>query len=280
MEMNSVQPEGNEPESQGADSQISDPSLYPNLESVPADYRQHIDPILKELQTNVGKKFEEHANYRKQWEPYEELGLNDYDPESIQALLQLGEIMSDQDQFKDWWSQVGNELGFMPEDEYDEDDEDYEDDEYEDSNDELSSDGIQEIINEQLQQALAPLYQDRQQQEFDQGVEQIGQELDKQMAELRDNFEAETGQELKPEIEQHIWKTALAYEEEGPQAIQKAWDEVMGIVGDAKSELFAAADNQPAKPEGPGRANTSPEPITSFDDASAVAKERIKSGNY
>src|SRR5690348_1522725 len=101
-----VQPNSSEDEGQGASSEL-DPGLFPGIEDVPSEYRQHLDPILKEVNTNANKRISEVNEKLKAWEPYEQLGIRDaVDPETMEGLLGLLEIMGqaeeDPTSFKNW----------------------------------------------------------------------------------------------------------------------------------------------------------------------------------
>jgi hypothetical protein len=45
------------------------------------------------------------------WEPYEQLGVNEIEPSELQELLRFREIIQDEDQFREWYNNVGELLG-------------------------------------------------------------------------------------------------------------------------------------------------------------------------
>jgi hypothetical protein len=104
-----VQPDGGEggagPEANGSN------ELF-DLNSVPEELRQYVDPIVKQIQGNVTQRFQEHADFRKQWEPLSQIeGLQDTPPERLQDLLQFNQIASDPEQFDGWMVQYLQALG-------------------------------------------------------------------------------------------------------------------------------------------------------------------------
>ena len=272
MEASGEQPgayEGEEAsDSQDADSQFSDPSLIPNYDHVPAEYRQHLDPIIKEMSSNVGKKLEDNANYRKQWEPYEELGITDYEPETVNDLLGLLQLMNDPDQFKQWYDAVGEQYGFadsrggVNEDEFD--------DEYDGELDEeaLSPEEFQAAIDSRVEEALSPFMQQQEQMEEQQALAEADNTIDEQLNAIREQFG-----DFDDETERDICKLALAYD--GENAIEKGFEDYRRIVGDAQNDLFSKAEGQPETPEGEGMANTTAERPTTMKDAEALARERL-----
>lgn len=253
-------------ESQDTNSQISDPNLIPNYDSVPNEYRQHLDPIIKQMQSNIGKKFEEHANYRKQFEPYEQLGITEVEPETLGDLLQLLEVMNNEEQFKEWYDAVGQQYGWNSQDdaEYEDDDFDVEDEES------FNPEMLQNLINQTVEQAIAPYQQVLQEQEQQTQLQNADAEIGKQLDALRE----EHG-DFDQEAEAYICKLALAHGDD-PEALQKGFQDYQQLVGKGESELFDATNNAPSRPEGEGVANTSVKSPTTMKEAEALALERLE----
>jgi len=273
MESSNVQPAdtgGNgAAEGQGEGTGL-DAGLYPGIEQVPAEYRQHVDPILKEVESNLGKKLQEHAEFRKQWEPYSETGINELDPETVQDLVTLVDIMNDEEQFPEWWRTVGQEMGFLdslreelaPEDDFD-DDLDIDDEGL--SEEELAA-RFEEMLEQKLGERLEPILSKEQERE----QEQMLQQADEQIQEQIDALKEEHGEF----DEDAVYKLALAYD--GPDALKQGFEEYQRIVSGAENGLLKDKTGQPPKPEGEGPADTSPKKITDFKDATAAAAERIR----
>lgn len=275
MEAGSVQPASTEPGTtgsveSGADSQGTTDGLFPSLDQIPSETRAHLEPVIREMQSNVGKKLEEHADYRKAWEPYEQLGINNVEPETMQQLMGLLDIMSEgkEEEFKNWWETVGNELDLFSSEEGDPDDPLYD----EGGDDEGA--GIEEltgVFNQLLDERLSPILQDYQQRQEQDQVTEADNMIDEQM----NSIEEEHG-ELTEKAKAAVYKLAIAHAENDPQtAVQKAYDEFTDIIGDETESLFKSREEQPARPEGSGPANTTPDKITKFEDATAAAKARL-----
>jgi hypothetical protein len=83
-----------------ADSSLG--GLY-DLGSVPEELRGYVEDVAKQIQGNVTRRFQEHADFRKTWEPFSQVeGLTDLPPDELQELVQFRDIASDPAQFDDW----------------------------------------------------------------------------------------------------------------------------------------------------------------------------------
>lgn len=254
----------------GGDGSALDEGLFPGIDKVPAEYRQYVDPILQEVQKNANSKISELSEANKAWEPYEQLGVNKVDPEVMEGMLGLLDLMSkaeeDPSGFQEWWSEVGNQYGFAGEGEGGEGDEDlFEEGEAAG----LTAEDIASVVSEQVQGMLSPFLEQQQQQEQQALLQEADQTIDKQIADLKQ----EHG-DFDEKVEAAICKLALGHE--GPDAIQKGFEDYSSMIEEAQGQLFTKKTQQPGKPEGPGAPNTSPEPITSFKDANAAARHRLE----
>lgn len=229
--------------------------LY-NLESVPEDYRPHVEKIAKEIDANVTRKFQEAAQYRDQWEPYEKLGINEYEPEALEQLLAFAEIANDENTFRQWWNDVGQEYGFLNEN----DDTDDVDDLFNDDDD------FEAKLEAKLEERLGPLYQRELEREEQERIAEAEALIDQAIEALKN--------EHGDFNEQVVYKLALAYD--GPDAIQQAFKEYQELVSNTEKETVTNKGNAPTPPEGSGPANTNQKLPTSFDEASAMATERLK----
>lgn len=262
----SVQPENNY--GQGVEtSQESSPldELY-DLSNVPDEQRPHIEPILQDVQRNVNSKFEQAADYRKQWEPYEELGVTDVDPALMEELIAIAQIADDEDALREWWQGLGSERGWT-EDDFDSDDDfDFEDD------DDFSTDDLQKLqesIEKAIEAKTAPLFEKERERE----QERLLAEADREISAKLDQLKSEYGEF----DEQAVCKLALSYD--GDDAIEKGFEDYKNLIKSAQDGVFESKSDAPAPPEGSGVADTTPADITSFADAKQAAVERIKANN-
>lgn len=258
-----VQPDSFE-EGQGTEPSQSDAlsELY-DLSSVPDEQRPHIEPILQDVQRNVNSKFEQAADYRKQWEPYEELGVNNIDPALMEELVAIAQIAEDEDQLREWWSSLGNERGWY--EESDDEDLDFEDEDI--SAEELQA--FQEVIEKAIESKTAPLFEKEREREQQQLLAEADQAISTQLDELKEKYGEFD--------EQAVCKLALAYD--GDDAISKGFEDYQNLIKNAENGVFKSKTDAPTPPEGEGTADVSVENITSFQDAKKAAVARLQGNN-
>lgn len=256
----SVQPEG-----QGAEAEL-DSSLYPGLNDVPSEYRQHLDPILKEVSSNANKKIEDVNSKLKGWEPYsniqigdETISVNDLEPELISDLLQFAVMSNDEESFKEWWQAVGQDSGFLN------DEEEYDDEEEEEG---LTGEQLQQALDQAIEQRMQPIMAERAEMQQQQGLQQADEQIGEALAALKE--------EHGEFDDSAVCKLALAYDEDNIEdSIKKAFEDYNAIRSDSENGLLKQKGNQPPRPEGEGSADTTPKKITDFNEAREAAKERL-----
>lgn len=253
-----VSPNGAEPEG-GND---ASGGLY-DLASVPEDLRPHVEPHLKAIEANITKKLQENAESLKRWEPYDELGVADIDPQALQQLLEFAELTQDEDKFAEWYKETGERLGLNQEPEADDLDFDI-------AEDELTPQKIEELIAKAVSENIEPVKQSLQEREAKEAEQAATAEITETLNELK----AEHGDDLDTDA---ILQLAYAYADEDPDnAITRGFEDYQRLVGKGEAGLFAKKVAQPETPEGPGRASNAPEKITTFADAKAAALDRLK----
>lgn len=241
-----VQPQEVTPESQGAPT--PDPGLYPDLTALPEDVRDIVTPLLKQMEGNITKKFTEAAEYRKQWEPYQELGLNDVEPDDLKDLLAFREIAGDEDRFKEWLTAVSQELGLNSE--------------QSPQGDPSEGGDLQQTIAQALDQRLSPIEKAFQASQEAQALAQAESLIDSKLKALKGehgDFDDDT-----------VCQLALAYE--GEDAIERGYADYERLVGVVEKNFLDGKLRQPETPEQGGRPATQAQEITSFEDAKVAAK--------
>lgn len=235
----------------GAEGAESANGLY-DLNDVPEDVREHVVPHLKAMEGGITKKFQEAAEYRKGWEPYEELGLRDMDPTAVKQLIDFASMANDPEQFDQWLKAAAEERGLFNGNGSGDDDLSVEELE------ELSPEKIKEIVAEQIK----PL-QDTQQQELQaRAVAEAEQGIEDALTQIRKD-----NPDLPENAEDAIVKLAYAYaEEDGVDPIAKGFEDYQNLIGQGEKGLFEQLSQRPPPAEGAGAAAMSDEKITSFDD--------------
>lgn len=267
---------------QGAQSQELDPGLFPGIEDVPSEYRQHIDPILRQMDTNANKRISDVNEKLEQWAPYEQLGVRDaIDPETMQGLINfvemLGSAQENPAELKDWWDTLGKEFKFFDSGQEENENELFEENENGNETPNIR-DMVQEVMQEVVQEHIAPLQEKMQNDQRDQQLGQVNERIDNEFGEIQGKFGKFSDDEKKnSEIEARIIRLAIPYanENNGEGSILKGFEEYQSILKDGEGSLFQEVSNQPAKPEGPGTPDTTKDKPTDMKEAEQLAKTRL-----
>lgn len=265
-------------ETEGQGDATTDSGLY-DLDSVAPELREQIVPHLKAIEGNATKKFQEAAEYRKQWQPFEEIGVNSMDPAELKQLLDFANMAKDPEQFTNWWKAAGDENGLFEKFGSQETD-DLDDEEFED----LSEEKIRELVEKQVAEKLSPIEQSLLEKENESKEAQANEEIASVMTKIRsdhaDLFEGDEKEQQK--VEQRIARLAYSYSDDSSltaaEMIQKGFEDYLDMRGQGEKALFAQKSTQPKPPEGAGQADTSPEKIASFDDPRfrQAAEEKLR----
>lgn len=72
------------------------------LDRIPEEVRGDVEPVFKDWDGNVTKRFQEQAEFRKQWEPLADTGVNQLSPEQVSYAVQLFQAMDDPSVMQPW----------------------------------------------------------------------------------------------------------------------------------------------------------------------------------
>lgn len=270
-------PNGGDPtaESQGG---IGD--LY-DLSATPEELRPYMEQELRKVNANVEQKFREHADFRKQFEPFDGIeGLTDVPREELEGLVQLRGLVQEAEQGKpealqQWWDQVGEEMGFFddgdPAGAGGEGGDGFEPEGFEDEPPPWASEMAERL--EKLEQGIGPLS------EHVSSQEQIQRQ---QAAEQWTRGEFDKLKEEHGEFDQDVvGRLAMSYTDENgaltDDAIVRGFEDYRKITGQAQGELVDGKASQPGPATSGGSPDTSPEEFHSLDDPDlkAAAKARF-----
>lgn len=248
-----VQPVG---QGQGQESS----GLY-DLSSIPEQLRPAVEPAFKQWDANVTKKFQEHADYRKQWEPYEQLGLNNVQPENLQDLLAFNEMAQDPEQFDSWLREMAQERNLLESGQQQQQADPYAD-LYDEQGNELTPDSIKELIQEQVQ----PLYQQAQAQQEQAAIQEATAMIQSELDALHEKHG-----DFPDEV---VCQLAMAYD--GPEGISQAFQDYQSIIAQAERGVVENKLAEPSVPERGGTANTAAPEIKTWDQAREAAIARLR----
>lgn len=229
------------------------------LAGVPEQYRGYVEPHFKKWDQAVGPKLQEAAEYRKQWEPYEQLGVKNLEPDTLKELLSFHEIASDPDQFLQWYQDIGEQLrqeGLL--------------DQEQPEQEEPQGDPEIQEIKSQFQEFQQWRQQQEQERAYNDANTFLGGELDKLKQE-------NPNMQFSEEVANAIFTFARNYAESDKQnCVKKGFQDYMNLMGQAEKQLFKAKTEAPAPAESGGVPNTGMPPVTSFDEAKRLGMERLR----
>ena len=187
------------------------------LNRIPEDARDVAAEAFREMEANATKKFQDHAEYRKQWEPLHETGVNQLSADEVSWLVQFRQALDDPQTMQQWWEGYARENGLTPAEAEAE------------ALDEFGIVDPQQQLEKLLEDRLSPL--SKQLEQFSSRFEQQDQQA--AMAEAGRFIEGQIGQlkekhgEFDKETEELINTLAGRYIESDPMnAIPRAWDDL------------------------------------------------------
>lgn len=261
-------------EDTGAKTPLAD--LY-DLSSTPEELRPYAEDLLGQVSKNVDAKFREHAEYRKGWAPFEELGLRDMNPQEVSELLQFrNEILGNEDALKEWLGAAAEHVGWQPELSHDdwvalgEANGFFESDEGTEAAEDSGQIDLLPQIQSMLEERLRPIEELVNSQRQEAGVAEVKAQLEQQLQSL----EEQHGEYDRAAVV----RLAQSFQNEGSEdPIQDAFDEYMRLRGSSQSALLEDKAGQPGVSLGTGQADTSPEKFNGLDDPAlkAAARSRI-----
>jgi hypothetical protein len=206
------------------------------VQGAPEELKPYATEMAKEFSKRVDGKLREAADYRKQWEPYEQVeGLRDLGPEELSGLIQLAQM--DEDGFKEWLGQAAQEVGWQPE--LDEDawaaygrEQGWIDDDGEGLDDD---DPVMQQLSqmaETIQGLQQQLEQGQRQQQQQEGISQAEAEMQSQL----EAVQQQVGDAWTPELRQEIINLArLHIDEDDP--IAAGYQHYQKLTGAAQGDL-------------------------------------------
>lgn len=253
-------------EGQGADSQGND--LYSGfLEGIPEEIHEQVIPALKAQDASFTKRFQSLSERTK---PFEELGVFDRDPEVVGGFLGLASAIEaaaggDEEAggaVREWWDQLGEQMGFYESGES-------EGDESDDEFDPFDRDQIASLLQQEIQNQIGPVQEFIEHQTQEQAVYEAEQAIEQRISELKSE-----NPDLSDEVIEEILGLAEMFVDESDDPIGEGFKKYQALVSKGESQLFANKQQQPGVPESSGPANTAPPMVTS-ENVQQMARERL-----
>lgn len=264
-----VQPEG---EGQGGGEATGGSPWESYLTRFPEEVRDDAASAFREMEANATKRFQEHADYRKQWEPYESLGLNQRSAEDVAWDLQVAQAARENPQaLREWldaqYGPVDPQQPVQP------------------APDEFAFQDPNAQFEQLLKQHLTPLqqkletYDQRWAQQEEQAAIAAGQQvIDQQINALK----KEHGTEFTSRVEQLVLSRAQSEYLNDPQnAISRAWGDVQALMNEISKQTLQSKVDAPSPAETGGVPDVTPETFSRIDapGLKEQALEFLRTGN-
>lgn len=104
----SAQPDGQGGQGDG------NPPYAEYLSRVPEEARAEVEQAFRQWDADVTRRFQESAEFRRQWEPYQELGVNQLSPEDVEWALQFRQAaVENPESVQDWYQTYAQAHGLV-----------------------------------------------------------------------------------------------------------------------------------------------------------------------
>ena len=217
--------------------------------------RSEVERIAKDIDRNVNTKLQEAAEYRKGWEPYEHLGLNELDPEGLGALLSFADALADQSTAQGALMDLAQQVGV-------------------DLSAQVADGDVEASPLTGLESEVAELREWKNSQEERELFASVEAEETKRLQAEWGEVEERHGKPFSEDEQARLRDLALKFVADSDTPISDAYDFIEGITGQAQSALVDGAPDQPSPAEPAGQASTSAAPVESFEEAERLYRER------
>lgn len=211
-------------------------------QEIPEPAQHYVRNAFKHAEGLTTKRFQEAAEFRKQWEPYQQVGIHEWDPQGLQQGLALLEALEDEERGPEVIRQLAEHYGVLGGDDEVDDDEDGED---------------EPDINSVLDEKLAPIQQFIQSQQ----QERIQQEAQSYFDDALKQIKKDAGRDLSDEEQTRVLQIAQSQAKAGEKdPIGSAWGIYKSIITDAERGVMSQKRQEPGRAEvGPSRPAATPD---------------------
>jgi hypothetical protein len=223
------------------------------LESIPEDAREAASEAFRQMDANATRKFQEAAEYRKAWEPFETLGVKDRDPEVVGWALELADAAINNPQsFAEWYGRYAQEHGLQAANEA-----------VQQAEQEVGyiDPAVQQLVERTIQQALNPI------------ASQLSDVVEWRDTRTAEERKAEEMRNIRSQLDALKEKHPDEYDEDliemfiprhmgddPKNAVQKAFDDVIAVRAKAQRDWVTEKVNQPAAAISGGTVSGTPDP--------------------
>lgn len=241
---------------------------YLQAANVPAELAPLVMEALKHKDADVTRGFQEHKQFREQWEPYSKIdGLNNVPPEDLAQLVEWSRTMENPEAFQAWHQGVAEQLGLSPQLDEDSWVSMGEQNGWFEGGDPESQNGgepgqfdpnqVQQMIQQALQQELEPVKKWQGQQEQQAAAAQTYSQWEGQLKGLAEQNHLKFD-DIKDDVA-NLASGLLAQGEDPAGVMPKAFEHYMRMTGKAQGDLMEDKLGQPGGALNGGSADTRPE---------------------
>ena len=256
-----VQPD----EGQGDGGDPGNPLYAEYLDRMPDEARPIAEEAFRDWDGRTQQRFQEAADFRKQWEPFAETGISQLSPEEVAWLVQFRGALEDPQIMQQWWQGYAEQNGLaQPEADLQQ-------------YDEYGGVQDQQLMESLIDQRLGPIAQQLEAfgMRFDEQAQQAAEAeamayLENQIAELEQKHGPEFNREM-------VELFANRYIESDPMnAVPKAWADWQKTRNQIEKAALQPKIAAPAPAEGGGVPDIAPPKISTFKDAEETAKQFLR----
>lgn len=262
------------PDSGEGDGGASDAPYAEYLNRIPEEYRAEVEPAFKEWDGQVTRRFQEAAEFRKQWEPFQDTGVHEMQPDEVKWALQVAEAAQNNPAALREWLDQNHPVEAPQQD-------------YGTTYDQYADPNAQTI--QQLQQQL-----ERVQQQLQQG-DQRWQDFELQTQHARDAaiMEAEIaaikeahGSELPPKVLEDFDDLMITFGgkhavpgADPKQVVAKTWADIQRYFNAVEANALNRKVNDPNPAEGGGMPDVNPDKLQYGKAVESQAAELLRGWN-
>jgi len=253
-------PEGVQPDpGQGAG---GDAPYAEYLNRIPEELRPQVEPIFRDWDGQTTRKFQEHSQFRQQWDPYQQVGLDQYDPQDLAGLIEFAKMANDPARQTDYlqWLQAEAAKHGLGQPSEEEDD---------------FGDLLDPSVAGFVERATSPLAQKLQ--AMEQSLTQFQEQQAKQAQEAMWNQQFERLIGEHGELDRDLMQTFAAKYANDPQnAIHRGFEDFQRARAAIEQQVLRGKLNQPPSPSAQPGAGLPDARPKNLDEAERMMRERLE----
>jgi len=251
-------PTGVQPET-GQGAAPGDAPYAEYLNRIPEEHRGVVEPVFKEWDGNVTRRFQEHSDYRKRFEPFEQMGVDQYDPEGLAQLIEFGKLANDPVQFRTWLESAAKEHGILQQTQ---------------EQTGFDADLLDPAVQQMIEQATSPLQQKLD--AYDQRWSQFEQQRQREQIQAQLNQQFDALQQEHGELPREFFESlASGFVGRAQNPMQRAFEEYQRVRGDIEKQVLSAKLNQPNTPNLIGSAPPAGEAPRTLEEAKKLTNQLL-----